>query len=66
MNRSNIVAEVSERARQSPSLTPTAVAAYGNDLIAQKGFDYDFDVCEALNHRDRLLTPPEELTYQMT
>lgn len=66
VNRSNIVAEVSEKARQSPSLTPAELAAYGNDLIAQKGFDYNFDVCEALNHRDRLRMPPEELTYQMT
>ena len=63
---SNIVVEVSERARQSASLNAAELAAYGNDLIAKKGFDYDFDVCEALNHHDRMRTPPEELTYQIT
>lgn len=66
VNPSNIVAKVSDSARQSPSLTPAELAAYGNDLIAENGFDYNFDVCEALNHLDRMRMPPEELTYQMT
>jgi hypothetical protein len=50
---SNILDEVSQRARQSPSLSPVELAAYGNDLIAKKGFDYDFDVCDILSQRDR-------------
>ena len=67
VHRSNIVSEVSERAKQQPSLSAVDLAAYGNDLIARKGFDYDFDVCEALNHRDRSRTPAaKSLTYQMT
>lgn len=64
---SGIVIEVIERAKQAPSLSAVELAAYGNDLIAKKGFDYAFDVCEALNHRDRSRTPPaKSLTYQMT
>ena len=53
VNRSNVVGEVSERARQSPALSPVDLAAYGNDLIAKKGFDYDFDLCDLLNERER-------------
>lgn len=67
VNGSGIVTEVIERAKQSPSLSAVELAAYGNDLIAKKGFDYAFDVCEALNHRDRSRTPPaKSLTYKMT
>jgi hypothetical protein len=63
---SGIVAAVMERATQAPSLTPVELAAYGNDLIAKNGFDYDFDVCEALNHdRNRTLLA-KFLTYQLT
>lgn len=66
VNGSGIVTEVIERAKQAPSLSAVELAAYGNDLIAKKGFDYAFDVCEALNH-DRSRTPPEKpLIYQMT
>lgn len=67
VNGSGIVTEVIERAKQAPSRTPVELAAYGNDLIAKKGFDYTFDVCEALNHQDRSRTPPaKSLAYQMT
>ena len=50
---SNELILVGERSTQSPSLTPVELAAYGNALIARKGFDYNFDMCEMLNHRDR-------------
>lgn len=65
---SNVISEVSERARQSPSLTPLELAAYGNDLIARKGFDYHFDLCDILNHRDPTHSAPAEFerNYQMT
>lgn len=64
---SGIVTRVSERASQAPSLTPVELAAYGNDLIAKNGFDYRFDVCDALNHRDRTRTPTAKfLTHKMT
>jgi len=50
VNGSGIVTEVIERAKQAPFLSAVELAAHGNDLIAKKGFDYRFDVCEALNH----------------
>ena len=64
---SNVLREVSERATQTPSLTPVELAAYGNDLIARKGFDYRFDMCDMLNHRDRTPSTPAEIVrnYQM-
>ena len=48
---SNILREVSQRARKTPSLTAIELAAYGNELIAKNGFDYRFDLCDILNHR---------------
>ena len=68
VNPSNIISEVSGRARQSPSLTAVELAAYGNDLIARKGFDYDFDLCDILNYRDRNRSSQAEFVrnYQMT
>jgi len=68
VNRSNIISEVSERAKQSPSLTPVELAAYGNDRIARKGFDYRFDICDILNHRDPTSSSPAEFmrNHQMT
>ena len=65
---SNVISAVSERARKEPSLKPEQLAAYGNDLIARKGFDYEFDVCEILDHRDRTKNTSAEIVrnYQMT
>lgn len=65
---SNVVGQVSERARQSPSLSPVELAAYGNDLIAKKGFDYDFDLCDILGQRDRNQNSTAEVvrTYQLS
>lgn len=66
VNGPDIVMEVSKRAGQTPSLTPVELAAYGNDLIAKNGFDYDFDVCEALNHDRSRTLQAKFLTYQLT
>ena len=65
---SNVVSEVSERARQLPSRGPAELAAFGNDLIARKGFDYKFDTCDILNRRVRTHSAPAETVhdYQMT
>lgn len=64
---SNVLILVGERSTQTPSLTPVELAAYGNDLIASKGFDYRFDMCDMLNHRDRTPSTPAEIVrnYQM-
>ena len=68
VKRSNIISEVSERAKRSPSLTPVELAAYGNDRIARKGFDYRFDICDLLENRNPTSISPAEFmrNYQMT
>ena len=68
VKRSNVISEVSERAKRSPSLTPVELAAYGNDRIARKGFDYRFDICDMLDNRDPTSSSPAQFVhdYQMT
>ena len=62
---SNVIREVSDRARQPPFLGPVELAAFGNDLIARKGFDYEFDTCDILNRPQN--GPPEIVrNYPMT
>lgn len=65
---SNILRQVSDRATQQPTLTPVELAAYGNDLIARKGFDYGFDVCDILNLQSPTQSSPGEFvrTHQLT
>ncbi len=53
---SNILSDVSERKKKQPALTAKELAAFGNDLIEKRGFDYHFDVCEILSARDRKST----------
>ena len=64
---SNVLREVSERAKQQPSLTPAELAAYGNDLIARKGFGYDFNICDVLHTKPTQTSPADFVRpYQMT
>lgn len=65
---SNVIIAVSERARKEPSLRPEQLAAYGNDLIATKGFDYQLSLCNMLTQRERNPTEPGEIVRnrQMT
>lgn len=68
VSRSNVLDEVSKRAKQSPALSPVELAAYGNDLIAKKAFDYDLDVCDIFNERQRKqnLTAEVVRSYQLS
>jgi hypothetical protein len=50
---SNILDAVRQRKALGPRLSAAGLARYANDLIKQKGFDYNFDVCE--------IFPPEML-----
>lgn len=43
---SNILDAVRRRKALSPRLSASGLARYANELIKQKGFDYNFDVCE--------------------
>jgi hypothetical protein len=43
---SNILGEVMRRKALRPALSAAGLARYANALLARRGFDYDFDVCE--------------------
>ena len=45
---SNVLDEVRRRKSVEPRLSASALARYANALLARKGFDYDFNVCEIL------------------
>ena len=65
---SDVIKKVSERARQKPSLSAAELAAFGNELVARNGFDYQFDLCDILNHRNPTRSTPAEFfrNYPMT
>lgn len=43
---SNVLDAVRLRKSQAPRLSASGLARYGNELLARRGFDYDFDACE--------------------
>lgn len=53
---SNILDEVKRRKAARPALSPARLARYANELLARRGLDYDFNVCE--------LVPAENLPRQ--
>lgn len=53
---SNILSDVAERKKKQPAITAKGLAAFGNELIEKKGFDYDFDLCDLISARDRKST----------
>ena len=48
---SNIWQEVSARKKQQPSITTAELVRFANELVAQKGFDFDFEVSEFVPKR---------------
>jgi len=53
ISESNILADVIERKKQQPAITSKELAAYANELLQKRGFDYNFDVCDILSSRDQ-------------
>lgn len=53
---SNIIDAVRLRKSQAPRPSASGLARYANELLTQRGFDYDFNVCE--------LVPTENLPRQ--
>lgn len=51
--------EIEKKATAEPNITPAMLAKYGNDLLARKGLDFEFDLCEFLAKYNR--TPPSRL-----
>src|ERR1700752_5258744 len=56
LSASKILSDVAERKRKQPGLTAKELAAYANELLETRGFDYDFDVCDILSSRDKKST----------
>ena len=54
---SNVLSDVAERKQQQPSLTASQLAQYANELVEKRGFDYDFDVCDAVPRGSRTKAP---------
>lgn len=62
---SAVLADVGERRRQHPEFTASQLAQYATELIKNRGFDYDFDVCDAVPQsyrtKDGLWSVPNQL-----
>jgi len=56
ISASKILSEVAERKKKQPGITSKELAAYANELLETRGFDYDFDVCDILSARDKKST----------
>jgi len=50
---SAVLLDIGERRRKQPELTAAQLAQYGNELIEKRGFDYNFDVCDAVPQSNR-------------
>ena len=46
---SHIIDTLQKKVETEPNIKPAALAQYANDLLAKKGFDFQFDLCEFLN-----------------
>ena len=55
---SNILSDIADRKKKQPGITSKELAAYANELLEKKGFDYEFDACDLLSARDRKSTTP--------
>lgn len=61
---SNILDDVSNKVKNQPNISSRELAAYANRLLAEKGFDYEFDVCEIIGlERLRRVAIPSTITY---
>lgn len=51
VSSSNIVQELAERKKKQPAITSRELAVIANELLEKRGFDYMFNVCDALYMR---------------
>lgn len=56
VSASKILFDAAERKKNQPGITSKDLAAYANELLETRGFDYDFDVCDILSFRDKKST----------
>jgi len=55
----NLYQEIEKKATAEPDIALATLAKYANDLLAKKGLDFEFDLCEFLAKYNR--TPPAKL-----
>jgi hypothetical protein len=63
---SNILDNVRNKMKKQPNISPKELVAYANKLLEEKGFDYNFDVCEAIgSNRLRRISSasPSRISY---
>jgi hypothetical protein len=53
LTSSNLLEDVEKRLHDEPNINAEALANYANGLLTEKGFNYDFEVCDAIG-RQRL------------
>ena len=55
VSASNILEDLAQRKKKEPAITSKELAAYANDLLEKRGFDYMFDV--ALSSHNVIANP---------
>lgn len=64
---STIFTDLRNKMKEQPGISPKDLAAYANNLLDKKGFDYNFDVCEIFKRRNyNSITPRKFRSYEMT
>lgn len=65
----NLFAELEKKMTAEPNIQPATLAKYGNDLLAKKGLDFQFDLCEFLaqhnGNRPSRLAPAKARSYKL-
>ncbi len=63
---STVVKDLIAKNKQNPELSAKALADFGNSILAKKGFNYEFDICELLrakNEAKQLMQDGELLIF---
>lgn len=58
VSSSNVLTAIAERKKTQPHITVKELAAYANELLEKRGFDWEFDACDLLSARDLKSTAP--------
>lgn len=63
---SKILSDISNKIKQQPSIASKELILYANRLLEEKGFDYDFDVCDIVKQPKRIPSLPSTATRSFT
>jgi len=53
VSSSNILVELAHLEKKQSEISPKELAAFANELLDKRGFDYRFDICDILSERER-------------